>query len=48
MELGFDKNQATIALLKNVRISLFRNPMPLSRSNGYSTVEAMSQHFLIC
>lgn len=47
MELGFDKNQATIALLKNVNIGLFRNQVPLRLSNGYSIVAAMSPHLPI-
>lgn len=44
MELGFDKNQATIALLKNVTTYLFRNPIHPKLYSGCLTVEAMSLH----
>lgn len=49
MELGFDKNQATIALIKNVNsLLIFRNQVLLKPLNGYSTVEEMFLPLVIC
>jgi hypothetical protein len=48
MELGFDKNQAIIALKKNVNYLTFRNLTNLKLSNGCSIVVEMFHRLKIC